>query len=83
MGQLRWSNDTADKLTTKHYLDVEDVRAAVEGVQGLEYSVHVHPTKGRRALVKVQLEGIDTLVVLYPDRQGRLDVWHLGSAYAI
>lgn len=77
------SGRTAHKIATFHGLHPDDVRAAVERVPGLHFAWHDHPERGRRAIVRVRIDGVPHLVVLYPTDDPMGDVWQLGSAYPL
>ena len=74
---------TAEKITQAHGLTCDEVREAVVCVSGLTFSWHVHPERGERAIVSVQLRGRSALIVLYPVDDELGDVWNLGSAYFV
>lgn len=80
---LEISNRTAYKIMTDHDVLPTEVRSAVQGVEGIEFVWDDHPESGRRAILRVVIRKRWWLVVLYPDRWGRQDYWHLGSAYEI
>lgn len=80
---LNISPRTAQKITEKHRLDPEDVRAAVQTVAGLEYVWDDDPERGLRAIVRVVIHGGPVLVVLYPVEHPLGGVFHLGSAYPL
>lgn len=81
VGRLLWSEQTANKLNRKHRLDVEDVRAAIEGVADLRFAWHDDPRRGVRAIIEVDIHGQPHLVVVYPQDGWSGEVWALGSAY--
>jgi len=81
VAQLIVSDRTAEKLSSRHGLDVSDVRQAVVGVRGLGYTWDDDPERGRRALVETEVAGRLCLVVLYPVDHTMGDVYALGSAY--
>lgn len=81
VAQLHVSARTAEKLSSKHGLSVDDVRHAVECVSGLTYVWDFDEERGWRAIVRAALRGRSCYVVLY-DAGGSLgDVYNLGSAY--
>lgn len=81
--QLEISTKTALKIITNHQVHPTEVRSAVEGVEGLEFVWDDHQTRGRRAILKVSIRKRWWWIVLYPDRSGRRNYWHLGSAYEV
>jgi hypothetical protein len=81
VAQLIVSDRTAQKLSSRHGLDVGDVRQAVVGARRLEYTWDDDPERGRRALVETEVAGRLCLVVLYPVDHPMGDVYALGSAY--
>jgi len=83
VAEVRISPRTAQKIQNLHGLQPDDVRAAVVGQSNLEYAWHVHPARGRRALLKVKLQGRLVLVVLYPRTPSDPHSFNLGSAYPI
>lgn len=83
VARLIVSQKTAEKLAGRHGLDWQDVRDAVVCVAGLRYAWHDHTERGRRALVEVEIQGRQCLVVLYPVDDSSGDVYALGSAYPI
>lgn len=80
---LRISERTAHKLRSRHRLDPDGVRLAIECVEGLHYRWHDHPQRGRRVMIVASIEGDRVLVVLYPHGDSSGGVWNLGSAYRI
>jgi hypothetical protein len=83
VAELRISDRTAAKLSSKHGLRACDVRDAVQCVYGLPFAWENHPERGRRVIVEATVAGRRTLVVLYPVGSLAGDVWNLGSAYQI
>lgn len=81
VARLQISPRTADKISTRHGLQVNDVRDAVQGVEGLPFVWNDDPDRGLRAIVRVKIRGRVILVVLYPTDDPIGDVWNLGSAY--
>ena len=67
----------------EHGLDINDVHDAIVGVGRLKFRWHEHPTRGWRALVPTDIDGVPCLVVLYPHRNGGAYDWDLGSAYPV
>lgn len=72
---------TAEKLSQKHGLGAQEVRAAVVCVEGLNFSWNDDPDRGLRAIVSARIRRRRVLVVLYPVDDPLGDAWHLGSAY--
>ena len=68
-------------MRDKHDLSVDEVRAAVEGVEGLRGKWDTHSERGSRVLLHVFIHGERTLVVLYPQPAPPSEVYALGSAY--
>lgn len=83
VAMLYVSQKTAQKLASKHGLDVDDVRQAVTCVPGLRAVWDEHPERGLRAIIEAYIAGRKLLVVLYPANDQWGDGWHLGSAYYI
>lgn len=83
VAELHISGRTAHKLSTRHGLQPDEVRAAIEQVAGLPYSWHDHPERGLRAIVRTEIRGRPHLVVLYPEPNALGDCWNLGSAYPL
>jgi hypothetical protein len=76
------SERTAAKLRSLHGIEPSDVRDAVVCRAGLSYVWDHHPQRGRRAILKLDVNRRPTLIVLYPaERQVFGDEYHLGSAY--
>jgi hypothetical protein len=83
VAELRVSERTAEKLSSKHGLSTDEVRQAVVCVSGLQFSWNDHPQRGIRAIIRTRVNERDVLVVLYPVSGPIEDVWNLGSAYEI
>jgi hypothetical protein len=81
VARLIVSARTAEKLTSRHGLDWQEVHDAVVGVHGLHSVWDDDPDRGRRALVEITIRGKRCLVVLYPVADPSEDVYALGSAY--
>jgi hypothetical protein len=81
VARLGISPATAAKLSSKHGLDAEEVRKAVECVPGLGFWWDDDPERGLRALLYVQIRDRQVLVTLYEADDPLGDVWNLGSAY--
>jgi hypothetical protein len=81
VAQLIVSDRTAEKLSSRHGLDVGDVRQAVVGIRGLQYVWDEDKERGRRALVEADVAGRVCIIVLYPVEHPLGDVYALGSAY--
>lgn len=77
VAELRISDRTAEKVASKHGLRVDDVRRAVQCVEGLDFAWDDHPERGRRAIVKTLIGNQVVLVVLYPTNDPVGDVWNL------
>jgi hypothetical protein len=83
VAELKISPRTAEKIQSKHGLHPDDIRAVVVGQSGLHYSWSFDPERGRRALVKVRIQGRLMLLVLYPRTGYDPHSFNLGSAYLI
>jgi hypothetical protein len=81
IARLIVSPRTAEKLSSKHNLDQQEVVDAVVCVKNLAYTWNVDPERGLRALVEVEIRGKRCLVVIYPVDDPSGDVYALGSAY--
>ena len=90
VAQLLISDETRQKLASKHTLEAEDVRKSLVCVPGLLCEWHTDH-RGTRALAEIELP-IRTgrfhrkrrrriLIVLYPVKHPLGDVYALGSAY--
>ena len=77
--KLLFSQRTADKLQGKHGLSAFEVRAALEGVEGLRGKWETDPRRGSRALLHVFIRGERILVVLYPQPGPPSGVYALGA----
>ena len=77
------SEATAAKITAKHSITADDVRAAIVCRAGLTYRWHVHPERGERAIVSVRIRGRGALVVLYKAQDPLGDCYNVGSAYFV
>jgi len=82
VAELRISDATAAKISSKHGLSVAEVRASLVGVAGLQFAWDEHPARGRRAIVEAFVDGRRVLAVLYPVNPTE-GVWNLGSAYCV
>ncbi len=80
VAELRVSKATKEKLAARHNLDVDDVRLAIQCVEGLRYTWDDDPIRGLRAIVEATVGNHPVAVVLYPIGD---DVWRLGSAYRL
>lgn len=81
VAELRISRRTADKVSSLHGVQDDEIRDAVECVERLPFTWDDDPDRGLRAIVRVQIRGRAFLVVLYPTDDPMGDVWRLGSAY--
>lgn len=85
--ELRISERVALKIINRHGIYPAQVRSAVVGVAGLEYSWDFDRERGVRAIVRTSMEVngeiSDVLVVLYPTANPVDHAWRLGSAYTI
>ena len=72
---------TAEKIASRHQMTSDEVRDAVVCVSGLTFAWDMHPERGERVIISVQVRGRPALVVLYPTAGE--DVWNLGSAYFV
>lgn len=83
VAKLRISERVEKKITEDHGITSQQVRTAVERVEGLEGAWDYDVARGLRAIIEVEIGGGDALVVLYPADDIGADVWRLGSAYFI
>lgn len=83
VADLLVSGRTAEKISTKHGLDVDEIRSWLVCVGGLRGSWHEHPERGWRLLVRLSVAGSEYMIVLYPADDPLGDVWNLGSAYRL
>jgi hypothetical protein len=83
VARLDVSRATAQKITLRHGLEVQEVRDAVECVAGLVYTWHEDEQRGLRAIVQIHVRGKRALVVLYQSDDPLGDVYNLGSAYSV
>lgn len=84
VADLRISDATAHKISTKHGLSADEVRSAIQCVTGLDFAWDDDPTRGLRAIIVARIREFKVYVVLYPrvdDAYG--DSWNLGSAYQV
>lgn len=81
VAELRISDRTAHKVSTRHGLHADEIRDAVQCVEGLPFAWDDDPERGLRAIVEVEIRHQLYLVVLYPVSHPMGDVWRLGSAY--
>jgi hypothetical protein len=79
VARLYVSERTRAKISSKHGLDVDDIRAHLVGALGLRGVWQHHPVRGLRALVEVYLGDQRVIVVLYPADEP--DAFHVASAY--
>lgn len=80
---LSVSARTREKVTSKHGIDVDELRAHLVGVAGLAYRWDAHLERGLRAVVSVTVGGRYLAVVLYPAPDLGEDCYRLGSAYVL
>ena len=74
------------KIIDRHDISPGEVRAAVERVEGLDFSWVYEPERGRASpyvIVRTKIGEADALVVLYPTNDPMDHEWRLGSAYYI
>lgn len=72
------------KIIDKHGIQPGEVRAAVERVEGLDFSWVYEPELGRTGpyvIVRTKIREGDALVVLYPTDEPTTNEWRLASAY--
>ena len=81
--RLRISQRVAEKIADQHHIQPQEVRAAVERVEGLNFSWDHDPERGLRAIIDVQIQDENALVVVYPTENPMDHEWRLGSAYLI
>jgi hypothetical protein len=86
IARLLISERIADKITDIHGITPREVRAAVERVEGLEFSWVYEPERGRSdpyAIVRTEIRNRDALVVVYPTEDPADHLWRLASVYHI
>lgn len=74
------------KIIDMHGISPGEVRAAVERVEGLDFSWLYEPERGRAnayVIVRTKIGDEDALVVLYPTDDPLDHEWRLASAYYI
>jgi len=84
--RLLISEAVEQKIVAKHGISAAQARAAVEKIEGLDFSWVHEPERGRpnpHVIVLTQIEDHDALVVLYPTDNPMDHLWRLGSAYYI
>jgi hypothetical protein len=70
-----------EKINNKHGITADEVRGAVQCVEGLVYARSHHEDRGWRWLVKVRIQDRPALIVLYLADDPMGDAYRLGSAY--
>lgn len=86
IARLLISERVMRKIIDEHGIYPGEVRAAVEQVEGLDFSWVYEPERGRvspYAIVRTKIGEEDALVVLYPTDDPMEHGWRLGSAYYI
>ena len=86
IARLLISERVMRKILDDHGIDPDEVRAAVEQVEGLDFSWVYEPERGRvnpYVIVRTKIGEEDALVVLYPTDDPMDHEWRLGSAYRI
>jgi hypothetical protein len=86
IARVRISERVMRKIIDEHGISPGEVRAAVERVEGLDFSWVYEPERGRvnpYVIVRTKIGEEDALVVLYPTDNPMDHEWRLGSAYYI
>jgi len=65
VAQLNISPRTAEKITSKHSITLEEAEQAVLCVSNLDFSWDVDPVRGERAIVSLRIRNRPALLVLY------------------
>ncbi len=81
VAQLLISAATLRKIAEDHRIAEREVRDALECVAGLDFTWHVHETRGERAIVSTRVRGRPVLAALYDAEHPLGDVYWLGSIY--
>jgi hypothetical protein len=86
IARLLISERVAQKIIEVHGISPDKVRAAVERVEGLDFSWVYEPERGRvnpYVIVRTKIRGEDALVVVFPTDDPTDNEWRLGSTYYI
>jgi hypothetical protein len=86
IARLLISERVMRKIIDEHGIYPAEVRAAVERVEGLDFSWVYESERGRvnpYIIVRAKIGEKDALVVLYPTDNHMDHEWRLGSAYYI
>lgn len=86
IARLLISERVMRKIIDQHGIYPAEVRAAVERVEGLDFSWVYEPERGRPSayiIIRTKIGQEDALVVLYPTDNPMDHAWRLGSAYYI
>ena len=86
IARLLISERVMRKIINEHGIYPGQVRAAVERVEGLDFSWVWEPERGREnpyVIVRTQIREGDALVVLYPTNEPMDHEWRLASAYYV
>lgn len=67
VARIHISERVEEKINSKHGITADDVRDAVECVEGLECARSHHEVRGWRYLVKTRIRERPTLIVLYDE----------------
>ena len=73
---------TAEKISSKHGINVEDLRDQVECVEGLQGVRHLRPDGSTRYYLFVLINQRKVKVVLCPNLAD-VDVYYLANAYHV
>ncbi len=86
IARLLISERVMQKIIVDHCIYPDEVRSAVERVEGLDFSWLYEPERGRPnpyVIVRAKIRGEDVLIVLYPTDDPMDNEWRLASAYFI
>lgn len=84
--RLLISERVMQKIIDVHGINPSEARAAVERVEGLDFSWVYEPERGRSnpyVIVRTQIQDKDALVVVYPTDNPADNEWRLGSVYHV
>ncbi|WP_306208441.1 hypothetical protein [Actinoplanes sp. RD1] len=81
VAKIHISARVEEKINSKHQITADEVRAAVECVEGLDYKYSFHEVRGWRWLVKTRIRGRPVMVVLYEAADPLGDIYRLGGAH--
>lgn len=81
VARLHISPATSTKISSKHGLDAQEVKAHIECNERLFYTWDDDPERGLRAIVQFSIRSRSCLAVLYPSDDLPEDEYWLGSVY--